>query len=63
MFVASAVICIRRKTRLSNKKNFALALYFMGEFLLCSERLGFVDARAIGSVGQVRMVIILLLWS
>ena len=54
MFVASVVFCIRRKTRFSNKKNFALALYFMGEFLLCSERPGFVDARAIGIMGQVR---------
>ena len=26
------------------QKNFGLALYFMGEFLLCYERPGFVDA-------------------
>ena len=40
----------------SNKmqKNFSLALCFVGEFLLCSRRPGFVDARAIGIVSQVR---------
>ena len=32
---------------------FGLALCFMGEFLLCSRRPGFVDARAIGIVNQV----------
>ena len=26
------------------QKNFGLTLYFMGEFLLCSRRPGFVDA-------------------
>ena len=26
----------------------------MGEFLLCSGRLGFVDARAIGTVSQIK---------
>ena len=32
------------------QKNFGLALCFVGKFLLCSERLGFVDTRAIGIV-------------
>jgi len=51
-------------TRLINKrthdasnnmqKNFGLALCFMGEFLLCSGRPSFVDARAIGIVSQVK---------
>jgi len=51
-------------TRLINKctyglseniqKNFGLALCFMGEFMLCSGRLGFVDAHAIGIVSQVK---------
>ncbi|KAL0007991.1 hypothetical protein SO802_009493 [Lithocarpus litseifolius] len=36
------------------QKNFGLALCFMGKFLLCSRRLGFVDARAIGIVSQVK---------
>ena len=36
------------------QKNFALAFCFMGEFLLCSGRRGFVDARAIGIVDQIR---------
>ena len=36
------------------QKNFGLALCFMGEFLLCSERPGFVDARVIGIVNQVK---------
>ena len=36
------------------QKNFGLALCFMGEFLLCSRRLGFVDARAISIVSQVK---------
>ena len=35
-------------------KNFSLPLCFMGKFLLRSERPGFVDARAIGVMGQVR---------
>ena len=48
------MFCIKRKTIFSNEKNFALAFYFMGEFLVCSERPGFVNTRAIGSVGQVR---------
>ena len=51
-------------TRLINKrthgasnnmqKNFGLPLCFMGEFLLCSGRPSFVDARAIGIVSQVK---------
>ena len=36
------------------QKNFGLALCFMGDFLLCSGRLGFMDARAIGIVRQVK---------
>ena len=36
------------------QKNFGLALCFMGEFLLCSGRPSFVDARAIGVVSQVK---------
>ncbi|KAK9998200.1 hypothetical protein SO802_017803 [Lithocarpus litseifolius] len=36
------------------QKNFGLALWFMGEFLLCSGRLGFIDARAIGIMSQVK---------
>ena len=36
------------------QKNFGLALCFVGEFFLCSGRLGFVDARAIGIVSQVK---------
>ena len=36
------------------QKNFGLALCFVGEFLLCSGRPSFVDARAIGIVSQVR---------
>ena len=36
------------------QKNFGLALCFMEEFLLCFGRPGFVDARAIGIMGQVR---------
>ena len=35
------------------QKNFGLPLCFMGEFLLCSGRLGFIDAQAIGIVSQV----------
>ena len=34
-------------------KNFGLALCFMGEFLLCSGRHGFMDARAISVVSQI----------
>ena len=41
------------------QKNFGLALCFVGEFLLCSRRLGFVDARATGIVSQVKRAIIL----
>ena len=37
------------------QKNFGLALYFMGEFLLYSGRPGLVDARAIGILSQVRV--------
>ena len=36
------------------QKNFGLALCFMGEFLLCFERPGFMDARVIGIVNQVK---------
>ena len=36
------------------QKNFALALCFMGEFLLCSRRPSFVDAQAIGIVDQIK---------
>ena len=36
------------------QKNFGLALGFVGKFLLCFRRLGFVDARAIGIVSQVK---------
>lgn len=36
------------------QKNFGLALCFVGEFLLCSGRHGFVDARAIGVVSQIK---------
>ena len=36
------------------QKNFGLALCFMGEFLLCLGRPGFVDARAIGIGSQVK---------
>ena len=36
------------------QKNFGLALCFMGEFLLCSIRHGFVDARAISVVSQIK---------
>ena len=36
------------------QKNVSLALCFMGEFLVCFERPGFVDARAIGIVSQIR---------
>ena len=36
------------------QKNFSVALYFMGEFLLCFGRLGFVDARAIDIVSRVK---------
>ena len=35
-------------------KNFGLALCFMGEFLLCFRRPGFLDARVIGIVSQVK---------
>ncbi|KAK9993607.1 hypothetical protein SO802_023310 [Lithocarpus litseifolius] len=51
-------------TRLINKrthgvsnnmqKNFGLALCFMGEFLLCTRRPGFMDARTIGIVSQIK---------
>ena len=36
------------------QKNFSLAFCFMGEFLLCSGRPGFVDAQATGIVDQIR---------
>jgi len=36
------------------QKNFAFSLCFMGEFLLCSGRPGFVDAQAIGIVDQIK---------
>ena len=36
------------------QKNFGLAICFMGEFLLCSRRPSFVEARAIGIVNQVK---------
>ena len=36
------------------QKIFCLALCFMGEFLLCSGRHSFVDARALGVVGQIK---------
>jgi len=36
------------------QKNFGLAFCFMGEFLLCSRRLGFMEARAIGIVSQIK---------
>ena len=36
------------------QKNFGLAICFVGEFLLCSGRPSFVDARAIGIVNQVK---------
>ena len=36
------------------RKNFDLALYFMGKFLLCFRRCGFVDARAISVVNQIK---------
>jgi len=36
------------------QKIFVLALCFMGELLLCSGRLGFLDARAICIVSQIR---------
>ena len=36
------------------QKNFGLAHCFVGEFFLCSGRLGFMDARAIGIVSQVK---------
>ena len=36
------------------QKNFGLTLCFVGEFLLCSRRPGFVDARDIGIVSQVK---------
>ena len=36
------------------RKNFGLALCFMGEFLLCSGRPGFMDAWTIGIMSQVK---------
>ena len=36
------------------QKNFGLALYFVGEFLLCFGRPGFANARAMGIVSQVK---------
>ena len=36
------------------RKNFGLALCFMGELWLCSGRCGFVDARAISVVNQIK---------
>ena len=36
------------------QKNFGLALCFMGKILLCFGRPGFVDARAIGIVSQIK---------
>ena len=36
------------------QKNFGLAICFVGEFLLCSGRPSFVDARAIDIVNQVK---------
>ena len=36
------------------QKNFGLVLCYLGEFLLCSGRPGFMDARAIGIVSQVK---------
>ena len=36
------------------QKKFGLALYFVGEFLLCSRRHDFTDARAISVVSQIK---------
>ena len=36
------------------QKNLGLALRFVGEFLLCSGRHGFTDARAISVVSQIK---------
>ena len=36
------------------QKKFGLALCFVGEFLLCSERHDFADARAISVVSQIK---------
>ena len=36
------------------QKNFGLALRFVGEFLLCSGRYGFTDARAINVMSQIK---------
>ncbi|KAK9989335.1 hypothetical protein SO802_029574 [Lithocarpus litseifolius] len=36
------------------QKNFGLALSFVGKLLLCSRRLSFVDAQAIGIVSQIK---------
>ena len=36
------------------QKNFVLALRFMGEFMLCFRRHGFMDARAISVVSQIK---------
>ena len=38
------------------QKNFGLALCIMGKLLLCSGRRGFVDARAISVVNQIKDV-------
>ena len=36
------------------QKNFGLALCMVGKFLLCSRRRGFMDARAISVVNQIK---------
>ena len=36
------------------QKNFGLALRFVGEFMLCFRRHGFMDSRAISVVSQIK---------